>query len=65
MAQHALLDVRPGSARGFTLMVLMLIATLVAIGAIALAAAHSVQSPGGTSDAQPLGQLLGQSAKSE
>jgi len=44
MAQHALLDDRPGSARGFTLMVLMLIATLVAIGAIAFATVRS--SPG-------------------
>lgn len=41
MAHPALLAHRPRSGRGFTLSVLMLLATVVAIGAIAFAAVQS------------------------
>jgi len=49
MAHPALLADRPRSERGFTLTVLLLLATMVAIGAIAFAAVHS--APGLVSDA--------------
>lgn len=50
MAHPALLADRPRSERGLTLTVLLLFATMVAIGAIAFAAVHS--APGPVSDAQ-------------
>ncbi len=49
MAHPALLADRPRSERGLTLTVLLLLATMVAIGAIAFAAVHS--APGSLGDA--------------
>ncbi len=43
MVQRALLVDRPRSARGLTMTLLMLLATLVAIGVIAFAAVHAGQ----------------------
>lgn len=59
MVQRALLVDRPRSARGLTLTVLMLFATVVAIAAIAFAAVHSGQSASGMGEAHQLtiGQL--------
>ncbi len=58
MAHPALLADRPSSGRGFTLTVLMLLATVVAIGAIAFAAVHSAQVSVGDAP-QPTIQQLG------
>ncbi len=59
MVQRALLVDRPRSERGLTMALLMLLATLVAIGVIAFAAVHSGQSASalGTAQQSAVGQL--------
>lgn len=59
MVQRALLVDRPRSARGLTITLLMLLATLAAIGVIAFAAVHSGQGSGALGEAQhsTIGQL--------
>lgn len=58
MAHHALLDDRPRSAHGLALTVLMLFATLIAIGAIAFATVHSTRGSGGLGGAAVNGTQL-------